>query len=254
MVDKKEKGAECGVDRAVIRHPPRFTETGAVVSAGRDRISAADERLAAMQRAAAVPASASPAIIPSPARGPMRVSPQFEITEDRRGPKKRFMTRDGFHPVTVSDAFDLMELQARRRDPKGAPLFTLAQVTAGRAFAALSERVASEGVRCGSGEALGRAGGGSGDRDWIEGVMARSHRLARMKAAIGDVPVIAPKAGHGVLAGTRRLTAVRLVQLVAISGMTLTRVLRSHGVEVRSSSRAALRLALQGALDRLEGV
>ncbi len=220
------------------------------MSARRARNAVADwmAGVAAVKAAATPPETASPNIIAAPARGPALVAPQFETVQTPSGPRTRKATQDGFHPVRAADAFDRMALQHKRAGGKSA-LFTVAQVEAGRAYAALAERVASEGIRCSSLEVRAGSGAGStGGRDWIDGVIGRSDRLERMQAAIGYGLAMEPEADGG------KRTAIRvreLVDAVCIKGKSLGQVLDAHGGAARGQSWAMLQQALADALDRL---
>lgn len=198
------------------------------------------------------PASASPMIIAAPARGPTQVLPQRETVMTPSGPRIIRTTAEGFHPVAAVDAFDEMARQSRRRKPDAAPLFTVGQVQAGRAYASLYERCASEGLRCSSPEA--RAGGGEAV-DWIEGVIARSRRLDRMRAAIGDGVALSPR---GVLAhadrGRRLIRVNDLVLHVCVHGRTISGVLVKFGWGRSATAVDGLKAALTGALDRMQGL
>ncbi|MBP1806472.1 hypothetical protein [Rubellimicrobium aerolatum] len=237
----------------------------AVARAERDRAA-----VEAVKARAAVPEVASPEIVAAPARGPMRVAPQAETVWTDAGPRARAVTRDGFHPVALADAFDVMTMQARRRDKDAAPPYTVAQVEAGREYARLRERCLSEGVRCTSVEALGQSGG-SGQGSWIDGVIQRGERLDRMRAAIGRELALAPrrqaatvvrKEGGRVLAATNRatrelgrtITVADLVDAVCCEGLTLSALLQRRGWSARTESLAVLRAALCAALDRLYGL
>jgi hypothetical protein len=209
----------------------------------RDWLAAEDAAVEAVKAAATPPDTASPNIIAAPARGPQLVQPQFETVETPSGPRTRRATQDGFHPVRRADAFDVMALQHKRAGGKGA-LFTVAQVEAGRAYAALTERVASEGVRCSSPEAR-QGGTGSAGRDWIEGVIARSARLARMQAAIGD--------GHIAATERRDISLRGVVDAVCIKGKSVSAVLQAHGWPAKGETRATVMAALSDALDRMHG-
>jgi hypothetical protein len=173
------------------------------------------------------------------------VAPQFETVQTPSGPRTRKATQDGFHPVRAADAFDIMALQHKRAGGEGM-LMPVHQVEAGRAYAALAERVASEGLRCSSPEARGNGGGQH--VDWIEGVIARSARLARIQAAIGDGYIAGSTTGRG----KRRAIAVRtVVDAVCIEGRTLGQVLTAHGWSPKGETRALVRQALADALDRM---
>lgn len=203
-------------------------------------LEAGDDAVRAVKLRAVPPPMASGEIVAAPARGPQVVAPQFETVQTASGPRVRRATQDGFHPVRCADAFDRMALQYRRAGGRGA-LFTVAQVEAGRAYAALAERVASEGVRCTSIEAVG--GGGGGGRDWMDGVLQRSRRLDRMRAAIRDVR-------DGQAAG-----AVRdLVDAVCLQGRTVGDAMVARGRSAAWRDRAQAMAALCAALDRVHDV
>lgn len=217
-------------------------------NAVKDWLAAEDAAVEAAKRAATPPETASPNIIAAPARGPALVQPQFETVQTPSGPRTRRATQDGFHPVRQADAFDVMALQHKRAGGKGA-LFTVAQVEAGRAYAALAERVASEGLRCSSPEA--RTGGAGQHVDWIEGVIARSARLARMQAAIGDGLAVEPDEDSS----KRTAIPVRsLVDAVCIKGQTLGQVLKAHGWSAWGGMRQVMTQALGEALDRMRDI
>jgi hypothetical protein len=219
-------------------------------SDGAKRMQAMDQRVAAMKAAATPTPIASPVIIPAPARGPTKVVQLRETVVTQNGPRVRRTTVDGFHPVQAADAFDQMELQARRRKADGGPLFTALQVDAGRAYAALAERCAAEGMRCSSVEA-GRGGPGGG-RGWIDGVIARSDQLARLRAAIGQGVALSPRGAQAHADRGRKVIRVRdLVDSVCIEGRTLSEVLDRNGWSARTASIAILRLVLTDALDRM---
>lgn len=239
-----------GADRSVQRLPFVALPDGTVMTGGQAVLLAEAGRVAEIKARAAIPVAASPEIVAAVARGPSRVAPQFTTVMTPSGPRVRPATAVGFHPVQAADAFDRMA--ARAGD--GPQPFTVAQVEAGRAYAALVERVAAEGMRCASGEAMGQAGGGGNGRDWIEGVMGRSERLARMRAAIGDGKAIWPGRGRDLAQGAKRLSHLRLVEMVCCGGRDLTSVLRWAGVTVKGTTRAALRAELAACLDRIHGM
>jgi hypothetical protein len=218
---------------------------------GAVRVQSMDMRVARMNVEATPPVTASPVIIPAPARGPTKVVQLRETVATENGPRVRRTTVDGFHPVQAADAFDRMELQARRRKADGAPLFTAQQVDAGRAYAALAERCAAEGVRCSSVE--GQTGGGQGGgRDWIDGVIVRSDRLASLQAAIGDGVALSPRGLQAHADRGRKVVRVRdLVDRVCIHGKTLSQVLKAKGWDANGRTIEAARAALCAALDRM---
>lgn len=210
--------------------------------AGMARLGAEARRVADVMARAAVPSMASPEIVAAPARGAMRLAPQFVDVATASGFRRRRDTVDGFHPVARVDAFDVMALAAARRGGAG-PIFTVAQVDAGRAYAALAERVAAEGMRAST--MADRVSGGGG-RDWIDGVIARSARLARMRAAI-PVDLV-----DGV--GCDGLRVRSVVDGVCLGGMTVGQLLRKQGVAVWAERRQAALRALVRGLDAIYGL
>jgi hypothetical protein len=241
---------------AVARRAGVRGDDGAWLRPGQAPLRAEQSRIADLLERALPPVSASPHIVAAPARGVARVAPQFVTVMTDAGPRQRRDTAEGFHPVACVDAFDRMALRARGRGD-GAALFTVAQVEAGRAYAALAERVAAEGVRCASGEAMGKASGRGGGRDWIDGVIARSDRLRRMQAAIPVAVVLAPSGAmaHGDRAQGQRVLRVReVVDAVCLQGRVLTDVLRRAGWPVQTRHRDVLMAGLQQGLDALYGL
>lgn len=217
---------------------------------GRMRLLGSDYRVRAAVDRATPPVMVSPAIVAAPARGVTKVIELRETVQTESGPRVRRATVDGFHPVKAVDAFDLMAVRSRNRDGTAGPLFTVGQVEAGRAYAALHERCASEGLRCSSPEA--RQGGGGSDLDWIEGVIARSRRLARLQAAIGDSVALSPRGAQAHADRGRRVVRVRdLVDGVCIEGRTLSQLLRAAGWQDNGRTLKLVREALCAALDRM---
>lgn len=221
------------------------------VEARRVALAHDDARVEALRRVSVPPALVSTAVPVAPARGPVVAVPQVRTVMTANGPRPVHDTMDGFHPARAEDAFDRMTIKSRNRKADGsAALFTVAQVEAGRAYAALYERCASEGLRCTSPEA--RVQGQAGHLDWIEGVIARSRRLAAMQAVIGQDVALSPRNARAHAdRGRRVITTRRLVDAVCVEGMTLAGVLRAHGWTVQTKPAQQLRDALRLALDRM---
>ncbi len=217
----------------------------AVARKGRDAVKTwlteESDRVAGMIGAAVPPEHASPEIIAAPARGTQMVVPQYETVQTPSGPRTRRATQEGFHPVRAADAFDVMMLNHRRTAKDAPPLFTVGQVEAGRAYAVLAEKVASEGMK---GATLEPPTGAGGARDWMDGVIMRSARLGRMQDAIGGDVMVGFAKGRDV--------AVRsVVDAVCLHGMTVTQLMRHMHIAVTPDRRAMLMKQLVAALDRL---
>ena len=228
--------------------------SGLAYSMAQVAIARDDAHVEARLRLATPPASVSPVVPVAPARGPVVAVEMEETVMTANGPRPVKNSEDGFHPARAEDAFDRMTIKSRnRKGEAGAALFTVAQVEAGRAYGALVERCASEGLRCTSPEA--RVSGQGGHVDWIEGVISRSRRLGRMRAAIGDGVALAPRNARAHADRGRTLITVRrLVDAVCVEGLTLSSVLAAHGWGRGLASATALRDALRDALDRMSMV
>ena len=217
----------------------------AVARKGRDAVQTwlteESDRVAAKIMAALPPEHASAEIIAAPARGAQLVEPQFETVQTPSGPRTRRSTHDGFHPVRSADAFDLMSLNHRRTAKDAPPLFTIGQVEAGRAYAALAELVEADGIKSTNFEP--RISGG-GARDGVDLAIMRRQRLTRMQGAIsGDVMI-------GFAKG-RDVTVRVVVDAVCLRGMTVTQLMRHLRIAVTPERRAMLMRELVVALDRL---
>lgn len=217
----------------------------AVARKGRDAVrtwlTEESDRVAGKIRAAMPPEHASAEIIAAPARGPQVVVPRYETVQTPSGPRVRRSSQDGHHPVRAADAFDMMALNHRRTAKDAPPLFTVGQVEAGRAYAALVERVSAEGIQ---GTSLEPRIGAGESRDWMDGVILRSARLERMRKAIGDGVLIGDAMGRDIAVRT-------VVDAVCLSGRTLTQLMRHLRIAVTPARRQALMAELVAALERL---
>lgn len=228
--------------------------SGRSYSAAQVALAHDDAQVEARLRLAQPPASVSPWVPISPARGRVVAEADLYVTVPTpSGPRQRKASEDGFHPARAEDAFDRMVIKAKNSKGKDmVPLFTVRQVEAGRAYARLFERCAAEGVRCSSPEA--RIGGAcaAGERDWIDGVIARSRMLAAIQAAIGDEVALSPRNGRAHADRGRRVIRVRqLVDAVCIEGQTLRDVLTAHGWSRGPAAAKLLLVSLTSALDRM---
>ena len=227
------------------------------------RLKAEARRLHVLRTGAMPPDAASPEIVAAPARGPQVVVPQYESVQTPSGPRTRRATQDGYHPVRRADAFDVMAFNHRKAAKDAPPLFTVGQVEAGRAYAALHERVRSEGAKAST---LEPRFGTGGTRDYIDNVILRSDKLRAMQAAIGDglVAGIERQSIRGVsrsaiLRGeydeppvyTETLTVRALVDAVCLAELTVTQFLRASWPPVTQPRR---KIVLAALIDALESV
>jgi hypothetical protein len=220
---------------------------------GLDRVRMMDDAVARLSARAVPPPLVSPNIVAAPARGQVDILRLNEVVMTPSGPRVRPSSVDGYHPVRAETALDGMVREARKVDPDGRQAFSPMHRDTARAYAALSERVASAGIRCSSVEALSQ--GGSGGGSWIDAVMADSARLARLHVAIGDGLVMIPRNAQAQADRGRSAIAVRrLVDMVCLADRSLSAVLHAHGWGRWAGNREKLRAALCSALDRMQRV
>ena len=213
--------------------------------------------VAEAKAAGAVPAGAGDINACAPARGPVRLYDPVEVLRtESGGPRYHRMAERGAKPVIREDAFDRMEGcaagLAKARGKVHVPLFTVAQVEAGRLYAQLTERLDAGGVRCSSLEAL-RAARASGGGSWIDARIRDRGRVNAMIAEIGDGWAMSPRrvAPNGDLRQAIRLRLA--VDMVCLADKTLSDVLRRFGWAGNTKQRAAMRLVLCQTLDRMRG-
>ena len=239
-------------------HDIRTGETADLSEA--DRLSAT---LVAINNAASPPWQCGDAIPVAPARGPiLRFTPAELVPDGEGGVKPELMGYRGRDGGRVRDVFDKMVDQARNahaaRGKKAGtfePPFTWGQVQAARDYAALSERVASSGVKCSSMESLSRSGSGGGREEAIFDDIARLRSLHRR---IGDglakqLRRHRPSASSAGPDPRKSITARRLIDQVCLSGHTLKEILAASGWAVNAKIIGGLRVELCAALDRMQG-
>ncbi len=238
---------------------------------GVDGVKLTDEaaRCAAMLNAATPPEAMQAAPV-APARGAQRLVPNVTVLP---GGLRRI---EGSH-WEAADVFDAMTRSARIKheaavekaraaheasrqeknfiEPAFDAPFTPGQIAMARHYRGLVERHSAGGVRCSSAEAL-LAGGvsGGGDRDWMDGYLREGEELARLRAGIGTGSALAVRRIRPSKRGSKAAILDRtLVDMVALSGLTLSEVLAAHGWAKRTDNLSALRIALAAALDRMQG-
>lgn len=239
-LDEAVGGRVAPVDRAAVLN--RLEDEAARIGA----IKAGGER----------PFGAGPEIVDcAPARGAVAAFQPREAVLTTEG-KVRVVRSGhrGHDALRRADAFDLMMAKSRSGSSgkAKAPLFTLAQIIAGREYAALAERCASAGLKCSSIEASTASGTGGGV--WIDAVLGDLQRLDGMRGRIGEEWAMRPSgaAAHADR-GHRSIRVRQLVDMVCIGGMTLSAVLAAFGWSGASKNRQRALASLTGALDRLHG-
>lgn len=209
--------------------------------------------VARVKARAAVPAAASPQIIPAPGAGPRVIHHQRESYMTENGPRDRAATMDGFHAVRGADVFDLMERNAQRRG--GAGSLTEGQKAAGRTYQALVEWLDSTGIKPSALGNLSGTCGGPGGGDHMLTVIAHARQLRHMQAAIGDGIALSP-VNHRAHAdrGRRAIPVRELVDRVCLVGWPLNKVLAYYGWGRGRRAVAEVKAALAAALDRMSDV
>lgn len=214
-----------------------------------------DDRLALQRHVAQAPEQCGPAIIAAPARaGLVPFMPKTIITTATGDEREVETGYRGRHAARVRDGFDrMLALQNRKDRERNGPWFTPAQIEIGRDYAALTERLASSGVRGISLEVMAQRGA-TGDGGFIDAVIDDSRRLRAMQLRIGDGVAMAVRRQRPAVRGSRIGIKDRfLVDKVCLAGWTITEVLTSCGWKKDGRVINSLRVALANALDRMQG-
>lgn len=239
------------------------------VAEGAKRQAAEGDRLASMLRAS-VPPSEMRAAPVAPARGTMRLVENWSV---QPGGTRRL---DGGHWIQPS-ALDIENTFARRRSGAAAvdraedraarrgelltdeaeeaalrrvDLFTPGQVATADRYRALVEWRDGSAIKCASLEA-GR--GGASGRDYMDGFIAAGDELAAMQAAIGSAVCLSPRRHMDRDNARGPLTVREAVDGVVLQGLTISALLKRHGWDANVKTRRAVRDAIRGALDRMQG-
>lgn len=244
-----------GSERLVADHNARMAA----------KMAAEAARIAEVVSRGAVPDVCGPDIPEAPARGAFQVFRPMTIVPGSAGtavPAGYRAPGEGRFRAAIrrADVFDRMERDARiAHDQAGAAVpfvapFSPAQVQVARDYRDLTERHAAGGMRCASLEA-GRGGGGSGG-EFIDAYVDEGLRLAALQRRIGAGAAISVRRIRPGRRGSHArgiITDRALVDAVCLRDKSLGQVLRAHGWAVKGDLRAALRVALAQALDRMIG-
>lgn len=235
-------------DRVMLGQPFQTASLSLDPGAGAERREAERQAMRAMLDHATPPDAMRAAPI-APARGPQAQVPNFTVTA---GGMRR---ADGVHWRALSPLASAVA-QARRRhetrkiDSPFVPPYSPAQVAMAELYAALVEWRDGSAMKCSSLEA-GREGGGSGH--FIDSFMDRGRQLAELQVRIGD-GVAMDVRRHMDRGNTRsRITVRAAVDMACLAGVDLTEVLRRFGWSEKGEHRQQLRIAICGALDRMQG-
>ncbi len=203
------------------------------------------------------PVECGPEMVAAPARGPMRVVASRRMVG-------AMSVRDGFSRMEEADVFDRMERAARDAWSKAlsllpeaeqarlryVPPFSSGQVAMARRYRALVESHSAGGVKCST---LDGSGGGDGG-GFMDAYLAEGDELRRLWRAIGPGVAMALRRLRPSARGSRISIKDRaLVDAVCLAGRSISEVLRAHGWADKGEYRAAARVALAAALDRMQG-
>ncbi len=213
--------------------------------------------VAEVKAAGVAPAGAGDINACAPARGPVRLYDPVEVLRtESGGPRYHRMAERGGKPVIREDAFDRMEGcaagLAKARGKVHVPLFTVAQVGAGRLYAQLTERLDAGGVRCSSLEAL-RAARASGGGSWIDARIRDRGRVNAMIAEIGDGWALSPRQTAPHRDRCAPIKSRELIDAVCLSDLSISKVLMRYRWGRSRRATLALMLELRAALDRMRG-
>ena len=188
----------------------------------------------------------------APARGVMRLVPDFDILP---GGTRRVAGAHWVQPMRLDLLNAAAVDAARATDPEveraKVELFTPGQVAMAARYRDLVEWLAGSGIKCSK---LERGSGGTGATDTFhETYHDHSEELARLQAAIGNDVILSPRRQMDRDNARRALTVRVALDAVVLKGWTLSRVITKHGWAAKGATRRQVRDAMRGALDRMQG-
>lgn len=217
---------------------------------GKLRLEVQDARVAKIKADAAPPPAMVAAPV-APARGPQLLVPSFTVTT---GGMRRV---DGAHFRAMSPLASAV-WQARQRhearapDAPFVPPYSAGQITMAEDYAALVEWRAGSALKCASLEG-GRGGGGGGSGIYIDTFVDQGKWLAELHRRIGDGVAMSPRRHMDRGNGRRSITVRGALDLLCLQAMPVKAILRRSGWAADMKDQRALRAAICGALDRMQG-
>lgn len=187
----------------------------------------------------------------APARGPVRIETAWEVMPG--GTRRRTGTRGvEMCQLEVMVAQAAQRHAARDPDAHFVPPFTSTQIAVARDYRTLVEWREGSAMRCASLEA-GRNTGSSGGGLFIDAFIQQGRWLSELQARIGDGVAMDVRRHMDRGNSRRRITVRALVDMVVVGGQDLSAVLVRFGWQADGKNRKELRVALVGALDRMQG-
>ncbi|HMO09859.1 MAG TPA: hypothetical protein PKD10_19775, partial [Paracoccaceae bacterium] len=214
------------------------------------RLQAEGLRLAQM-RARAVPPEPMLAAPVAPARGPMILV--REIAMVRGSTERAKVTGHHWRGACMLEVMCRQALDRHAGEGPFLPPFTAGQIATAERYRALVERHGAAGLRCASAETRAAGSGGGDGRGFIDAYLDEGAEIARMLRRIGEGEALSVRRIRPSRREGRRGIGLRaLVDDVVLRGRSISAVLRAAGWSVKGDHREALRLALGGALDRMQ--
>jgi hypothetical protein len=214
-------------------------------AAGEARLQA-EARALDQIRAAAIPPGEMSEAASAPARGFMRLVPEYELSPG--GTRRRVSAHwAAACMLTVMNTVARRRHADRQRDGDAVVPFSAAHIeTAGKYRALVEWREGS----CIKGQSFDstRAGGGDG---FLDRYIDKGDALARVWDAIGHDVALSPRR-HMDRGNARKVISVRaVVDKAVLVGIPLGAILTSYGWQDNGQNRKAIRLVLCQALDRM---
>lgn len=217
---------------------------------GRKRLADQAAGLARINADAAPPAAMVAAPV-APARGAQQLVPSFTVTTGGMRRVEGAHWR-GLSPLASAVAQAQQRHEARGTDAPFVAPFGPGQVTMAEDYAALVEWREGSAVKCASLEG-GRGGGGGGSGQFIVTYIKQGEWLAELQRRIGDGVAMSPRRHMDRGNGRRSITVRVAVDLLCLQGMPVKAILRRFGWAADMKDQRALRSAICGALDRMQG-
>lgn len=219
------------------------------LAGGQNRMQAEALRVRAML-AEALPPPGMRAAPVAPARGPQQLVPNFSVTG---GGMRRVEGAhwQGLSPLAAAVAQARLRHEARCPDAAFVPPYGPGQIAVAEDYAALVEWRAGSALRCASLEG-GRSGGG-GAGLYIDSFIDQGKWLSELHRRIGDGVAMSPRRHMDRGNGRRAITVRVAVDLLCLQGVAVKAILRRFGWTADMKDQRALRSAICGALDRMQG-
>lgn len=241
-----------GFDRKAMAEASSVVRPSVVVDrdAGLKRLAGEAAGLAKIKADAAPPAAMGAAPV-APARGPQQLVPSFTVTTGGMRRVEGAHWR-GLSPLASAVAQARLRHEARGVDAPFVAPFGPGQVTMAEDYAALVEWREGSALKCASLEG-GRGGGSGGSGIYIVTFVDQGKWLAELQRRIGDGMAMSPRRHMDRGNGRRSITVRVAVDLLCLQGMPVKAILRRFGWAADMKDQRALRAAICGALDRMQG-